>query len=1192
MNSLAIATERFSILRCVGEGATGRVFEVEDKVHGGRFALKRLHDHKYVLEHIVRFKDEFRTLERISHPNLAKVYELISDATGIYLLMELVAGIDFVRYVRSVDTFEGPSEHDGRSGDTGSGDGPRSSLPWGGTLSLERLHAALPQVVAGVRALHAAGKIHSDIKPENVLVTADGRVRILDFGLLTEGVIDAGAGRGTPAFMAPEQFGGLFTEAVDWYAIGALLYCALIGRPPPVAWSYSRGAKDLGIPLDPRVQATGLPDELADLAVRLLERNPNARPTGDEVARIVGLRSLPAVRAIAFVGRESELVRLEKAFEAVRGGQSRTVHVHGDSGMGKTALVSHFARSAEARGALVFRGACYIDADVPYKALDCVIDRIATTVARLGLPLDPRDREGLATMFTVFGPADGVPERDPASLRAKALQAFRALLVRLTERAPVVICIDDIQWSDVESVDLLADALRLPSPPNVLLVLSYRSVADGVGHSVNYARGELGCDEDVALGPLSAAALRSIVEAASGKLPAETLDAVVRESGGNPFFAEELLRAHAGGYAGDALSVDGVVAARVQRLHANHRTYLELVAVAGRPLDERIVRRALGATQGAVRAARRVLVAESLVRIAEDETRTVEPYHARIGEHVLSSLPAEVSRSRHEALAVAYEASPDPDPETLAVHYRAAGNRTKALRYSEIAGDASARALAFDHAAAVYRASFGLAEGPARDELRMKYAMALSNARRPGEAARAFIGALGHRPGDFELLLHAGDEFLRAGKMERGLALLRAAAARTGEWLPKNTMVAKLVFLWREFRLRRVGAPVIREVKVPASDWQRLSVNLTICRALVTCDFILAALVLTRYLLLALKTRSRVHTIQGLALKACICAQLPPRVAGGIPRAERLLEQVNALVRETDSPFTRGCTWLVPGAIAFARGQWGECRVALDALGDLLPEETPRGFQWDVLFCRTIIVETLWMEGDVRAMRTRLDTFLRESKGHVPAESLLTLRGGVLLALWEDRAAEARPLADDAAARWPREPYRIPHYFCDVARNEIDLYEGRAEAAWRRQRISGAAMKGAWFHQISIYFLTDTIFRARAALALGRHSKAAGAIRSLQGRTEQWAAAIGGALHGCLLAARGQTREAAVALRNAVQSLDAWNLCLYAAAARYRLARVEDDLRGQMAAVREFERRGVRAPARLIASLLPMAASC
>ena len=312
---------------------------------------------------------------------------------------------------------------------------------------------------------------------------------------------------------------------------------------------YSRGAKDLGIPLDPRVQATGLPDELADLAVRLLERNPNARPTGDEVARIVGLRIAPCrpgdrVRSSA-VNPSLCVMLLRKAFEAVlAGGQSRTVHVHGDSGMGKTALVSHFARSAEARGALVFRGACYIDADVPYKALDCVIDRIATTVARLGLPLDPRDRDGLATMFTVFGPADGVPERDPASLRAKALQAFRALLVRLTERAPVVICIDDIQWSDVESVDLLADALRLPLRHRRTCswsCLSYRSVADGVGHSVNYARGELGCDEDVALGPLSGgggAYARLSRRRVGPRLPAwrRSMPSSARSGNGNPFF--------------------------------------------------------------------------------------------------------------------------------------------------------------------------------------------------------------------------------------------------------------------------------------------------------------------------------------------------------------------------------------------------------------------------------------------------------------------------------------------------------------------------------------------------------------------------------------------------------------------------------------------------------------------------------
>jgi hypothetical protein len=829
---------------------------------------------------------------------------------------------------------------------------------------------------------------------------------------------------------------------------------------------------------------------------------------------------------------------------------------------------------------------------VPYKALDCVVDRVAATMARLRLPLETRHREALATMFPVFGPSGGLPNRDPASLRVRALQAFRALLKLLAERAPLVICIDDMQWSDVESVDLLADSLRSPFPPHALLVLSHRSIAEGAGINVKYARQELGCDEDVALGPLSPAAVRALVDASPVRLPSEKLDAVVRESRGNPFFAEELLRAYAGGYAGEFASVDGVVAARVEHLHLGHRTYLELVAVAGRPVDERVVRQALGATHGAVRSARRVLVAESLVRIAEDDTHTIEPYHARVGECVLLRLRPEVARARHEALANAYEVSPDADADTLAVHYRAAGDRSKALRYSEISGDTAARALAFDRAAAAYGTALDLAEGSAHNALRVKYAMALSNARRPGEAAGAFIEALRHRPGDTELLLLTGDEFLRAGKIEQGLTLLRRAAANAGEWLPKSAVIAKIVFLWREFRLRIAGPPVTREEALPASERRRLFLNLTICRALVTCDLIIAALVQSRYLVLALQSRSRVHTIQALALQACICAQLPSRIAGGIPRAERLLAQASTLVRSTDSPFTRGCTWLVPGAIAFAQGRWSECRVALDALGDLLPEETPRGFQWDVLFCRTIIIETLWMEGDVKAMRARLDEFLRESKGHVPAESLLTLRGGVLLALWEDRAVDARPLADDAAGRWPQSPYRIPHYFCDVARNEIDLYEGLAEAARVRLRTSRGAMKGAWFHQVSVYRLTDTIFRARVALTLRRLSTASRDIRRLLRSTEAWAVAVGRALHGCLLVARGELGPAAAAFRVAVRSLDAWNVNLYAAAARYRLARVEDDSRAELAAVDELLHHGVRAPSRLIASLLPIPKSC
>src|SRR5438874_1340060 len=91
---------RFHFVRTLGEGASGRVYEVEDRVHGGRSALKRLrHDRPADADRIARFKDEFRALERLAHPNVARVYELLADAAEFSVLMELVEGVDFVQYV-------------------------------------------------------------------------------------------------------------------------------------------------------------------------------------------------------------------------------------------------------------------------------------------------------------------------------------------------------------------------------------------------------------------------------------------------------------------------------------------------------------------------------------------------------------------------------------------------------------------------------------------------------------------------------------------------------------------------------------------------------------------------------------------------------------------------------------------------------------------------------------------------------------------------------------------------------------------------------------------------------------------------------------------------------------------------------------------------------------------------------------
>src|SRR5688572_7065729 len=196
-------TDRYVVRGHVGAGGMGVVYEVEDRVRQQTVALKTLR--RWEAVDLYRLKREFRSLADISHPNLVSLHDLVVDDEHCFFTMELIDGVTFVEYVR------------------GSSHGP---------VDMERVRIALPQLIDGLGELHRRGRLHRDIKPSNVLVTADGRVVILDFGLTTTlaaGGADTERGlAGTPAYLSPEHSRGLeSTEASDWYSVGATLYHAL-----------------------------------------------------------------------------------------------------------------------------------------------------------------------------------------------------------------------------------------------------------------------------------------------------------------------------------------------------------------------------------------------------------------------------------------------------------------------------------------------------------------------------------------------------------------------------------------------------------------------------------------------------------------------------------------------------------------------------------------------------------------------------------------------------------------------------------------------------------------------------------------------------------------------------------------------------------------------------------------------------
>jgi serine/threonine protein kinase len=280
------SSKRFVIERALGQGGMGVVYQALDLERQTRVALKASTQRDAVT--IYRLKNEFRQLADLSHPNLVTLHELVNEGTAWFFTMELVNGSPFDEYCNPIRASDAPPEAEPERRATASLRFLRdvsvtlnqrkigSELPLRrSTCHMRRLRNALRQLVEAVAALHEAGKLHRDLKPSNVLVTPEGRVVVLDFGLVSNGTfIDAaaqdadhtvgGAMFGTPAYMSPEQAAGeSVTTASDWYSVGTMLYEAITGELPfDGAIVEILRRKDEFEPPPPSELVTGVPDDL------------------------------------------------------------------------------------------------------------------------------------------------------------------------------------------------------------------------------------------------------------------------------------------------------------------------------------------------------------------------------------------------------------------------------------------------------------------------------------------------------------------------------------------------------------------------------------------------------------------------------------------------------------------------------------------------------------------------------------------------------------------------------------------------------------------------------------------------------------------------------------------------------------------------------------------------------------------
>jgi predicted ATPase/serine/threonine protein kinase len=694
-----IALGPYDVTGLLGEGGMGRVYDAVARDHGVRVALKTLS--RMAPESLLRFKSEFRSVAGISHPNLVPLYELGCHEDLWFFTMERVDGSDFltgVRGPRSAPSHQTETElrqttltvpaatvPTGRSrGRVRSHEGSPSLPP-----SLPRLRDALVQLAGGLHALHEAGFVHLDVKPSNVLVDRSGRVVVLDFGLVQAipGTILEPAGesqrertiRGTPLWMAPEQFVGVAVgEAADWYAVGLLLYEALTGLPafPPATASATFYARQHLTPPPPLELLAGVPEDLSALCAALLRPDPAARPTG--AALLEMLRGDPHVASVrtaparsGFVGRETERERLHAAFQRSRTEGAVVAHVTGPSGVGKTALLRCFTDAVREAGALVLTGRCYERETVPYKAFDGIVDDLAARLADRPddevAPQLPARIVALGRVFPVLATVPAVAARLDAAvedstsasaieLRRRAVQALGELLRKLAVRQPVVLQIDDLHWADADSIELLLGLLDA-APVGVLVAASFRreeaaenpALARYLPEGGPGARGITTIDL-TALPPASAEALAVATLSALDLPPDSLAGAIAAESGGIPFFVEELAHyaarhgvAATGRHRMEGVTLETVLARRVQELPDAERALVEALSVANSPIPISVWFSVAGVDPGALRALWALRGSHFVRSTGAAADDLIELHHDRMRQSVLSYMsPAQI----------------------------------------------------------------------------------------------------------------------------------------------------------------------------------------------------------------------------------------------------------------------------------------------------------------------------------------------------------------------------------------------------------------------------------------------------------------------------------------------------------------------------------------------------------------------
>ncbi len=735
-------------------------------------------------------------------------------------------------------------------------------------------------LAATLAEVHRRGVIHKDLQPDHILLAPSGQPWLIDFVSATLQQVQRVQAAppqimgGTPAYMSPEQSGRMnrtLDYRTDLYSLGITFYQLLTGRLPfegrdALEWIHAHLAQ---VPVSPHLREPSVPPMLAAVVLKLLAKMPEERyqsfeglkadlemcrerlTRGDGEEFPLGSQDFPARFQLPqrLYGRESEVEALLSAFDRVtRGGRTEWTLVRGYSGIGKSSVVHALHQPVMQRRGFFLSGKFdQLQRDVPYATLaQAFKELVQQLLAGSDAEVETwRQRlleafEGFGQVLVelvpplewVVGPQPAVSELPPQEAQNRFHRVFqRFLSVFATPGRPLVLFLDDLQWADFASLELLKFLATHPDTPPLLWVGAYRDNEVSPSHplmlsleEIRKAGTRLG---DISLGPLLLEQTRQLVaDALPGTRPevVQALTAVLQaKTGGNPFFLLQLLqtlhqdgllvRTPEGGWRWDEAGVkakgysDNVVdfmAGRLRQLPEPTQQLLRLAACVGNAFS--VPTLALLGDLEPVELERRlepVLREDLVVQIGAEQYRFL---HDRIQQAAYALIPEAERKAVHLRIGRMLLASLSPEQlrerlfdvvGQLNAGAELMGDGEERLRLARLNAEAGCRAkasAAWRSAVGYFNAVFSLLPGdPWRTEhslafkLRLDQACCELMAGRPAEARRLVEELLPRalaRPELAEAYRLKSTLHLAAGEIAAAVACLLECLQRFGMAMP------------------------------------------------------------------------------------------------------------------------------------------------------------------------------------------------------------------------------------------------------------------------------------------------------------------------------------------------------------------------------------------------------------------------